>query len=283
VRKAFTLIELLVVIAIIAILAAILFPVFAQAKFAAKKTASLSNAKQISLAAIMYTNDFDDNIPIFVNGAYAAGLASWASGNPRTDTWVYEVEPYIKSLGLMEDPETTDPDNIFSNGPYAWWRNQDLFPYYGINYLFLSPWNGTCSAAAGSVAMSGANQPANTVFFTETRAGWPAYASAAGIGYFTATAPGMYPYILPSPNYCIWTNTGWIRNNPQNATLPATAEIALWDKSGTNVDWLDGHSKYTKADALAAGTNYATSTNPKTTTITDITKYIWSYNGTIPQ
>src|SRR4051812_31157002 len=62
-RKAFTLIELLVVIAIIAILAAILFPVFAQAKLAAKKTQSLSNSKQINLGIQMYMNDQDDRYP----------------------------------------------------------------------------------------------------------------------------------------------------------------------------------------------------------------------------
>ncbi|MFM9872097.1 MAG: type II secretion system protein [Fimbriimonadaceae bacterium] len=59
-RRAFTLIELLVVIAIIAILAAILFPVFAQAKDAAKKTQDLSNIKQISLAVNLYAGDYDD-------------------------------------------------------------------------------------------------------------------------------------------------------------------------------------------------------------------------------
>src|SRR6202789_643638 len=62
-KAAFTLIELLVVIAIIAILAAILFPVFAQAKAAAKKTADLSNVKEMGTAAAMYSNDFDDLNP----------------------------------------------------------------------------------------------------------------------------------------------------------------------------------------------------------------------------
>jgi prepilin-type N-terminal cleavage/methylation domain-containing protein len=62
-KEAFTLIELLVVIAIIAILAAILFPVFAQAKMAAKKTASLSNSKQIGTALTIYAIDFDDICP----------------------------------------------------------------------------------------------------------------------------------------------------------------------------------------------------------------------------
>src|SRR4051812_46081996 len=62
-KRAFTLIELLVVIAIIAILAAILFPVFAQAKQAAKRTAELSNFKQISLSAILYSGDSDDVFP----------------------------------------------------------------------------------------------------------------------------------------------------------------------------------------------------------------------------
>jgi prepilin-type N-terminal cleavage/methylation domain-containing protein len=278
-RRAFTLIELLVVIAIIAILAAILFPVFAQAKLAAKKTSSLSNIKQMALASIMYGNDFDDNIPIFVNGDYQYLVNP--TSTRRSDTWVFEVEPYIKSLTLDTDPMTTDVDNIFSSGPYAWYRNQNLFPYYGINYLFLSPWDGNCQFSAGSKSFSGASQPANTVFFTQTRAGTPTYTS--GLGYFTATAPGMYPVILPSPNYCIWSGSGWARNNPSNATIPDTAEVALRDGSGTNVDWLDGHSKYTKADALAAGTNYATSTNAATTTIVDITKYVWSFDGTIPQ
>jgi len=88
-KRAFTLIELLVVIAIIAILAAILFPVFAQAKQAAKKSADLSNVKQISLAVLMYTNDYDD---LFPRGYYP---------NPSAPsywfTWREGVAPYVKN------------------------------------------------------------------------------------------------------------------------------------------------------------------------------------------
>src|SRR5689334_1411676 len=76
-RKAFTLIELLVVIAIIAILAAILFPGFAQAKLAAKKSVSISNVKQSSLAALLYMGDFDDVInPMIRNGVPSDDLGA---------------------------------------------------------------------------------------------------------------------------------------------------------------------------------------------------------------
>src|ERR1700722_8682071 len=79
-KAAFTLIELLVVIAIIAILAAILFPVFAQAKAAAKKTSDLSNIKQMGTAVAMYENDYDDLNPQQCgkyNGSWGYGYANF--------------------------------------------------------------------------------------------------------------------------------------------------------------------------------------------------------------
>jgi prepilin-type N-terminal cleavage/methylation domain-containing protein/prepilin-type processing-associated H-X9-DG protein len=95
--NAFTLIELLVVIAIIAILAAILFPVFAQAKEAAKRTACLSNTKQTGLALVMYANDVDDMVPTpyenFGNLPFKL-----------EDNW-QEVSPYIKSENLWFCPD----------------------------------------------------------------------------------------------------------------------------------------------------------------------------------
>ena len=119
-RRAFTLIELLVVIAIIAILAAILFPVFAQAKMQAKKTVDLSNMKQMGLAIVMYANDFEDTPP----------QASWefkgtALGNPMNPKGKYQVhftyllQPYIKNYNIFiapGDPFPSQPAFPCPNG-----------------------------------------------------------------------------------------------------------------------------------------------------------------------
>lgn len=110
-RKAFTLIELLVVIAIIAILAAILFPVFAQAKNAAKKANSLSNVKQLALSQYMYTADYDDVYPSTQEDA--GGFMIWFPGDNlplgwndpnATQNWAQETLPYVKSLPLYINP-----------------------------------------------------------------------------------------------------------------------------------------------------------------------------------
>ena len=99
--KAFTLIELLVVIAIIAILAAILFPVFARAKEAAKKTECLSNQRQLGIALQMYISDHDDKIFFFAHGVDLSRTQSSPFGVTRENRWWNQILPYTKTQGNL--------------------------------------------------------------------------------------------------------------------------------------------------------------------------------------
>src|SRR5579871_2191447 len=94
-KKGFTLIELLVVIAIISTLAAILFPVFSQAREKARATACLSNEKQIGMAVLMYAQDYDDTIVPWHT------VTEYAGQPARERVWVYKLQPYIKSGAIV--------------------------------------------------------------------------------------------------------------------------------------------------------------------------------------
>jgi prepilin-type N-terminal cleavage/methylation domain-containing protein/prepilin-type processing-associated H-X9-DG protein len=126
--KAFTLIELLVVIAIIAILAAILFPVFAQAKDAAKKSAGLSGVKQIDLGYLLYTSDVDDTYPFSVTERYAPtyGTANDTAANAAVYSARELLAPYIKSDQLWKNPSSPAWP---TPGPKEWWTVD-----YGTNF-----------------------------------------------------------------------------------------------------------------------------------------------------
>jgi prepilin-type N-terminal cleavage/methylation domain-containing protein/prepilin-type processing-associated H-X9-DG protein len=116
-RSAFTLIELLVVIAIIAILAAILFPVFAQARAKARQAACLSNQKQIALAAMQYVQDYDEMLPVN-NGSYLP--ANPASVNTVLATWMLQLHPYAKNWDIYRCPDSRFPDQVtVTNFPAA--------------------------------------------------------------------------------------------------------------------------------------------------------------------
>ena len=153
--RAFTLIELLVVIAIIAILAAILFPVFAQAKVAAKKTVSVSNLKQIGLGNVMYMGDYDDTIP----------MSQYGAGDFQV-VWEAAIYPYIKS----------DTGAVNKNsGVFQAWGSSGLFhapgapdnqgSAYGIHHdLAVDNWNGGTTPA---VSASVVDTPADQIFFME--------------------------------------------------------------------------------------------------------------------
>ena len=162
-KKAFTLIELLVVIAIIAILAAILFPVFAQAKAAAKKTSALSNQKQIGLAVIQYMADADDTFPrnddciarsalnpalnapgytpANTNGCGGAGPYPWRMNHYSWQKWVL---PYTKNIQLFDHPGRTKLDVGWNGGPKQWSENGQIMGGYAINLALtgaLDTWN----------------------------------------------------------------------------------------------------------------------------------------------
>ncbi len=130
--RAFTLIELLVVIAIIAILAAILFPVFAQAKAAAKKTACLSNMKQIGLGVQLYLGDYDDRM------YFRSGSANSRSGNiPTTNEnrWWNLLMPYLKTSALFRCPsdDVPTPSKDVNGGTSIMRSYISIFPAESLN------------------------------------------------------------------------------------------------------------------------------------------------------
>ncbi|HSV73886.1 MAG TPA: prepilin-type N-terminal cleavage/methylation domain-containing protein [Chthonomonadales bacterium] len=112
-RRAFTLIELLVVIAIIAILAAILFPVFAQARARARQSACLSNSKQMSMGVLMYVVDYDGLFPLTVPGGRRAAFVTPADITATTPAamarrfsyWSNSIQPYVRNWGVYTCPD----------------------------------------------------------------------------------------------------------------------------------------------------------------------------------
>jgi prepilin-type N-terminal cleavage/methylation domain-containing protein len=171
-KSGFTLIELLVVIAIIAILAAILFPVFAQAKDAAKKTACLSNAKQIGITQKMYMADYDDAAPIFYayNTQDSGGSPAYF-GLPNHKGTEGLLLPYSKSKDIFRSPLdsggpylSSDP-GLVGNGSFdTYWKA------YGTSYRF-----GKCMFSVVAGESTGNNNPLTyTKIVTDTQSEDPA-------------------------------------------------------------------------------------------------------------
>lgn len=132
-RKGFTLIELLVVIAIIAILAAILFPVFAKAREKANTASCQSNLKQIGLSVAMYAQDYDETLPIFKADVNATGPATafiTIAGQSSGTYWISLLTPYIKNDQIWFCPSTKKPSYFVNsylavaNGPYVYYPPQ---------------------------------------------------------------------------------------------------------------------------------------------------------------
>jgi prepilin-type N-terminal cleavage/methylation domain-containing protein/prepilin-type processing-associated H-X9-DG protein len=155
-RRAFTLIELLVVIAIIAILAAILFPVFAQAREKARQISCASNLRNLGTAALLYAQDYDEQLP----------LAAYAGAGFDFFVWHDLTDPYVKNKQVWHCPSSsvkkTDQDGRIT-------------AHYGYNVRYLPTIAPDFSNANGhtAVALAAVNAPVETVLFTDAKASMP--------------------------------------------------------------------------------------------------------------
>ncbi len=269
----FTLIELLVVIAIIAILAAILFPVFAQAKKAAKATVCLSNVKQLNLGAIMYSNDFDDIVPLEWNmTAYpvatqpppdesflkARGDACWTwagdggaandpGGNMTGDahncwwTWGELAYPYYKNAQIE-----TDPGGLNANGDPG-------LANYGFNNDLAGNANTWDANHPGPTSTSVLDNIANKILLTES-GNWVAalntFKGPSDYNYIPATCPNGYNGLAGVGPFVNCTgDTSSYGAETQGQTL-SDVEIGR-HAGGINIGWADGHAKHINTSALA--------------------------------
>jgi prepilin-type N-terminal cleavage/methylation domain-containing protein len=309
IRKAFTLIELLVVIAIIAILAAILFPVFAQAKLMAKAAASTSNQKQIALAEIMYASDNDDfSCPATSWGNWS--FPFWFGGTaPQTycSPWSYSVLPYTKNMTITNDP--TGP--LFAAVPAAdiasgWNYNsfECINPDYGYAYTVMSGWYtgpGDSGPYEHTIPSAQLAQSAATVMFT-SRGDYPSeevFGIADGnleCWIFTGGLPGAPllngivdpPKCGTVPAACVggWgTGTAWgvgggslgyttITAGANTGGMSARAPV---NQEGT-VSFCDGHAKKLSWAQTSVGTNWTPTIASGSMAITNGNTYMWYIN-----
>lgn len=218
-KSGFTLIELLVVIAIIAILAAILFPVFAQAKMAAKKTSDLSGVKQISLGVTMYSGDVDDAYPF---------CWGW---NSEWRPWHLQVNPYVKNMNIWASPVDNWARGNGNGNTYLDGACQASKPTIPVTYAMNWTW------PAGGWGWS-SNDQQELMSPTSSNGG----ASQTAVPYSASTI-----LIAPRPNWYHQWCQGWATEvwfNYGEFTMTGGGEKMF--NGGTNYGFCDGHAKFLK-------------------------------------
>jgi prepilin-type N-terminal cleavage/methylation domain-containing protein/prepilin-type processing-associated H-X9-DG protein len=232
-RAAFTLIELLVVIAIIAILAAILFPVFAQARESARSVSCLSNTKQIALGQLMYAQDYDETIiPWEVVNRNISTLDVQLQG-----VWTTTIQPYVKNTQILLCPSFSDantanamnqPDCDGAGSSVGWAppgttggpKNDGYLAHYGVAFHTTF---GSCTPSDPH-----AYYPGSDYSFQETLSSVVESARTANIG----------------DSFTIIRNSGASPGGKRISTAFGCEARFRHKNSGGNFSFLDGHSKY---------------------------------------
>lgn len=201
-RSGFTLIELLVVIAIIAILAAILFPVFAQVREKARQTSCASNMKQLNMALVMYVQDADETYPI---GNSLWNMTGGWPGAGGSMNWAAEIAPYLKSVGVFACPDDAGAGVI---DPAGYRGISESYVANGLTWVWTSTGNNCaglmCVANEGPpVRVAAVNEPASVISFAEAHYQDLASAGNNYTGWFNNLVTGIPYYInLAPPNQC---------------------------------------------------------------------------------
>ena len=231
-KSAFTLIELLVVIAIIAILAAILFPVFAQAKMAAKKSTGLSNTKQLALGATIYATDYDDIFPFDRGGDpgntyYGETYVNGAMDPNAPVNWARGIQPYVRNFGIYGDSVAVDQDT--TNG----WGCFDPSSVGGRATQYCG--NKAFNAIAQNKSVTAMPDPAGTVIISDkTQKQKTSQSAPQWNGFPDANCPAVVG--KPAANRC-----------PTGTDGPTTH---LTFSNGANFGFADGHAKYFKKSGI---------------------------------
>jgi prepilin-type N-terminal cleavage/methylation domain len=241
---AFTLIELLVVIAIIAILAAILFPVFAQAREKARQSACLSNTKQLGLAFMQYVADYD--------GTFPCGLAGPGNGPVG---WAGQIYPYVKSVDVFK---CASDDSFNGNGiSYAMNANMEIDDFSSSPFTKRGVSETELVSAAKTINLfeiykgNGVN-PANPTEKASMAGNGITGSSQAWyqLGYTSALYDtGVFGNITPQTEFGV----SWITNG---YSPTATRNFRAKDgrhNGGANYVFTDGHAKWHKPLQVAAG------------------------------